>query len=176
MSKFVLTGASDRERKIAPYQVFNVTEVPAAGTGNNGDYAIHYGNTSDMFLKKVAGAWIPVAQSGGGRKYPIKFGYNGNATGGRFLECHHGCGSDASPFMPDAAVTIKTVTLAKDANFTVTLEFFKNGSTSLGTVAVSAASYKKQTVSWALADTDKLSCKVISGSIADASVIAWAYE
>lgn len=108
-------------------------------------------------------------------RYALIASYNGNANSGRYLEFFPGQSSDVNPFpIPDPSF-IRTVTVSTSAASTGVIAFYKNFdfNTPILQVPLTNNTYTKYTTTILINTDDRISCKVISGSLSKPNIVVF---
>jgi hypothetical protein len=107
-------------------------------------------------------AWEQFKTSGGGGG--IKFGYNGNANSGRYMEMQQNISSNTTPYHPPTDTILSAMSVDISSSTTVTFQILKND-VQIDTLVITAAnSGEKIGLNHTILTTDKIKVKVLSGS------------
>lgn len=123
-----------------------------------------------------AGVWLIEANfmgGTGGGNGTICFGFDGNASTGRWLESLTNVASNLTPCTIAGTKAIRSLSLASYGSSTITVTLLKNG-VALETITLSAQNKNsKLNLNHILVDKDQLSAQVTSGSCARPVFVVW---
>lgn len=124
----------------------------------------------------TAGTWLIEANflgGTGGGNGTIPFGFDGNASTGRWLESLTNVASNTTGYTIAGSKTIRALSVASSASATFTVTLFKNG-VALDTISCSAQiRNSKQNLNHALVDLNYLSAQVTAGSCSRPVFVVW---
>jgi hypothetical protein len=96
-------------------------------------------------------------------RFAVGFGFDGNASSGRWLETHTNIASNVSGYVVPKASILKEISFASSASATITVGVYRNA-VQIATIVVSAQKKDYEDENVTLAAGDEISVKVESGS------------
>lgn len=112
---------------------------------------------------------------GGGGNALMGFGFDGNASSGRWLEIITNVASNISGYVIAGSKTVRAISIAgaTGSTYTATATIYKNG-VALDTISLSSSRKNtKLNLSYALVNLDEMSAQITSGSVSKPIVILW---
>lgn len=124
-------------------------------------------STNGYIADNVQDAIEETLVNAGSSRYPMLFGYNGNASTNRWLEMFQSNPSNQSGFVVAEPATVKAMSVSAKTAATAQVTFYINAvATDILTVTASRTAYESG-LDWSLDPGDEVSAQVTSGSLSD---------